>query len=94
MIAALLVERHPDVFTGGIAACGYHGNFRAHLNYLHDVRLLFDYFFPGILPGDPVTVPAVLLTDWDSTCQPAVKAAVRSDLERAIQILRVLQDPG
>ena len=93
LISTLLVEQRPDVFSGGIAACGYHGNFRSELNYLHDVRLIFDYFFPGILPGDPVAVPPNLLQEWDSVYKTAVKTALESDMDRATQIVRVLKIP-
>jgi pimeloyl-ACP methyl ester carboxylesterase len=94
LIAALLVERRPDVFTGGLAACGYVGDLWAHLEYLHDVRVLFDYFFPGTLSGNAVDVPDGVLIDWDTTYKPAIYAALASDLERMAQIYRVLRIPA
>ena len=93
LIAALLVERRPDVFTGGVAACGYVGDLWAHLEYLHDVRVLFDYFFPGTLPGDAVDVPDGVIIDWHTTHEPAIEAALASDLQRTLEIYRVLRIP-
>jgi pimeloyl-ACP methyl ester carboxylesterase len=93
LIATLLVERRPDVFVGGLAACGYSGNLWAHLTYLHDIRVLFDYFFPGTLPGDAVNVPQGVISGWETMHGPSVRAAIGSDLERAIEIFRVLRIP-
>lgn len=51
-------------FTGGVAVCGPIGDFRKQLNYFGDFRVLFDYFFPTILPGDAINVPSELTIDW------------------------------
>jgi hypothetical protein len=64
---ALSVERAPDVFDGGAAACGPVGDFRRQVNYWGDVRVLFDYFFPGILPPftpEEPLIPPELIQNW------------------------------
>lgn len=52
LIVTLLAEdrANADKFTGALAACGIVGDFRRHINYWGDFRVLFDYFYPGVLP--------------------------------------------
>ena len=54
-IAAISLENDPT-YSGGVAVCGPIGSFQKQLNYIGDVRVLFDYFFPGVLttgtPGE------------------------------------------
>ena len=57
LVAALSAERHPELFDGALAACGPVGDFAAQIDYLGDFRVLFDYFFPDVIPGGPVDVP-------------------------------------
>ena len=56
-MAALAAEQRPDLFNGALAACGPVGDFAAQIDYLGDFRVLFDYFFPGVIPGGAVDVP-------------------------------------
>ena len=39
------------LFSSALAACAPIGSFRQQVNYLGDFRVLFDYYFPGVLPG-------------------------------------------
>ena len=50
LVTTLAMERNPLVFKGGLAACGPIGNFQYQVNHFGDFRVLFDYYFPGILP--------------------------------------------
>jgi hypothetical protein len=54
MVAGLAAEGTSGDFQGVLAACGPVGDLRAQLNYFGDFRVLFDYFFPGVL-GPPWT---------------------------------------
>ena len=63
-VTALATEQHPDVFDGGVAACGPVGDFRRQIDYWGDVRVLFDTFFPGVLPGTAVDIPDELIDNW------------------------------
>ena len=58
LVAALLAERSPDVFFGALAACGPIGSFNAQIDYIGNFRVLFDYFFPGVIPGSAIDDPA------------------------------------
>lgn len=67
LITALAIEQGPDVFDGGVAACGPLGDFRRQTNYWGDVRILFDYFFPGVLPPftpEAPVVPQEVIDNW------------------------------
>lgn len=66
LITTLAIEQYPDVFDGGLAACGPVGGLPLQTNYFGDFRVVFDYFFPGLMPGEPITIPQELIDDWDS----------------------------
>jgi hypothetical protein len=52
-----------------------------------DFRLLFDYFFPGVLPGNGIRIPDELIRDWDRVYVPRVEAAVAANPLAALQLL-------
>jgi alpha-beta hydrolase superfamily lysophospholipase len=93
LITALATERHPDVFDGGLATCGPVGNFRAQINYWDDVRVLFDYFFPGVIPGSPVQIPARVMKKWETRYEPAIVAALTADPHATEQLLKTALIP-
>jgi len=76
LITALLVEQSPELFSGGLAACGPIGSFRKHVNYVGDFRVLFDYFFPSVLPPSPISIPQDAIDSWTDTYEPAVESAI------------------
>lgn len=56
-LTMMLVETFPNTYDGGLALCGPLGS--AHwfmMRRVFDLRVVFDYFFPGALPS-PVKVP-------------------------------------
>ncbi len=75
IVTALLAEQSPELFDGGLSTCGPIGDFQRQLNYIGDFRVLFDYFFPGIIPGSSVEIPQELIDNWESVYVPAVSAA-------------------
>jgi pimeloyl-ACP methyl ester carboxylesterase len=76
LVTTLLLERSPGLFTGGIAACGPIGSFRGQIDYVGDFRVLFDVYFPGVLPGTPVDIPAELMANWETTYVPRIQRAL------------------
>lgn len=66
LVTTLGAERRPDVFDGGLAACGPIGDFRRQIDYYGDFRVLFDYFFPGLMPGTPMSIPDDLIAGFDT----------------------------
>jgi pimeloyl-ACP methyl ester carboxylesterase len=93
LVAALSAERHPDLFDGAVAACGPVGNFAGQIDYLGDFRVLFDYFFPGIIPGGPVDVPDTVRAQWSSVFAPKVAAAIAADDQATLELLTVAGAP-
>jgi len=95
LITTLAIEQRPDVFDGGLAACGPIGDFRKQIDYFGDFRVLFDYFFPGLLPGDPISVSQSLIDNWPSyyatTIRPAILDPANAD--KVDQLLRVSNAP-
>lgn len=89
LVTALAVERHPDVFAGGVAACGPIGSFRSQINYIGDFRVVFDYFFPGVIPGHPLFVPASTMDMFESVIAPGIRAAIQQDPDATRQLLSV-----
>jgi len=87
LITTLLVEQSPDRFSGGLAACGPIGSFRRQINYFGDFRVLFDYFFPGVLPGSPLEVPEEVIEDWEGTYVPRIKQALANRPLAAAQLM-------
>lgn len=87
LVTTLLMERSPGLFNGGLALCGPIGNFRTEAEYVADFRLLFDYFFPGVLPGNGLRIPDELIRNWDSVYVPRIEAAVSANPLAALQLI-------
>lgn len=88
MVAALLAERSPERFTSALAACGPIGSFPLQIQNFGDFRVLFDYFFPGVLPGSAISIPAALMSGWDAIYAPQVTAALAARPDRALELMR------
>jgi pimeloyl-ACP methyl ester carboxylesterase len=93
LVATLAAERHPDLFDGALAACGPVGSFRRQLDYFEDFRVVFDYLFPGVIPGTAVDVPAAVTAGWESTYAPAVVAALAANPARARELVNITGAP-
>jgi hypothetical protein len=93
---ALALERAPAFFDGGLIACAPVGSFRGQVNYFGDVRVLFDYFFPGVLPGSPVDIPQTLIDDWDGKAMQiaGLLAANPSTTSQLIRTGGIAVEPG
>jgi hypothetical protein len=63
--------------------------FRDQLDYFMDFRVVFDYFFPGLLPGSPVRIPDELMQDWESVYVPRILETIREYPWRTPELLRV-----
>ncbi len=91
LITIKLVEQYPGAFVGALPVCAVAGGSRAQFDYLGNTRALFDFFYPGVLPGNAGSVPA----DTDVTnaiVLPAI-AAMQSDPTGAFAIAAVDQTP-
>jgi pimeloyl-ACP methyl ester carboxylesterase len=93
LVATLAVERHPERFDGALAGCGPIGNFRAQLDYIDDFRVVFDYLFPGVIPGSAVEIPQTVRDRWDEIYTPAIVVALAADFDAALELLNVTGAP-
>jgi pimeloyl-ACP methyl ester carboxylesterase len=91
LIAIDLVESYPNKFAGMLAACPVSGGLRRELDYFANVRVLFDFFYPGVLPGSAVDVPEGLDVNTQ-IIQPAT-AAMLGNPSGALAIASIAQTP-
>lgn len=93
LVATLAAERYPELFDGALAGCGPIGDFPAQLNYIGDFRVVFDYLFPGVIPGNAVDVPATVRSRWEEIYVPAIVIALAADFDAALQLIRITGAP-
>ena len=67
LIALRLAEKHPGLFDGVLPMCAVVGGAQMEFDFGNDVRALFDYFFPGEIPGDQFEIPDSLIMDGGDT---------------------------
>jgi len=93
LVAVLAAERNPKLFDGAFAACGPVGDFATQINYLNDFRVLFDFFFPGVIPGSVIAIPDAVIKAWllpigaPGSLQTAVLASLAANPVATAQLL-------
>ncbi len=95
IVTALAAEQYPDVFDGGLAACGPIGDWHMQISYFGDFRVLFEYFFPGLLPPSVTGVPADLIENWDDVWENTIKPTVFDPMnaDKLNQLLKTAKAP-
>ena len=91
LIAIRLIESWPTEFAGVLPACAMAGGLARQYDYTLNVRVLFDLFYPGVLPGTAVDVPSGLNADQDIVA-PAI-AAMTGNPGGAVAIASITQTP-
>lgn len=91
LIAIRLAETYPGQFAGVLPACAVAGGLRPELDYFANVRVLFDLFYPGVLPGSVVNVPDGL--DVASQIVLPAVAAMTANPAGAVAIASIAQTP-
>src|SRR5579862_7153998 len=96
-IAALSLENDP-FYSGAVAVCGPLGSFEKQIDYFTDARVLFDYFFPGVLKTgtsgeSAINIPPALINNWFSVYEPAVATALAANPPATLQLLNTAQIP-
>jgi hypothetical protein len=69
--------------------CGLVGGGPLQVEYLLNLRVLFDYFYPGVIPGTVFEIPEWL--DFDAHVVPAVSGAIATFPLRAAEMAGVDQ---
>jgi pimeloyl-ACP methyl ester carboxylesterase len=91
LIAIDLIETWPNDFAGVLPACAIAGGLARQVDYSANVRVLFDLFYPGVLPGTAVDVPPGINVINDIV-NPAVAAMTVNPLG-ALAIASIAQTP-
>jgi len=88
LVATLLAERWPELFRSAVAACAPIGSFRGQIDSVGDFRVLFDYFFPGVIPGSPIDIDPMVIAAWPTIIQQ-IPLRLAADPARALELMRV-----
>ena len=91
LIAIRLIETWPEQFAGVLPACAAAGGSTRQYDYFLNVRVLFDLFYPGVLPGTAVDVPPGIDVIQDIV-NPAT-AAMMAAPAGAAAIASIVQTP-
>lgn len=57
LVVTALAEKHPNRYAGVLAESGPMRGGYTILQQVYGVRVVFDYYFPGIVPGSPTYIP-------------------------------------
>ena len=91
LIAIQMIEKWPTDFAGVLPACAVASGSARNYDYYLNVRVLFDLFYPGVLPGTAVDVPDGIDVIQD-ILNPALFAMMNNPLP-AITIASLAQTP-
>ena len=91
IISLSLLEQHPDKYSGALLLSGVLGGTRAQLDYISNARILFDCFFPGVIPGTLMAVPES--ADFVRQIAPAIVKAATANMPALIAMASVEQCP-
>jgi len=56
-VCVKLAELHPNQYEGVLTVAGMIGGSQAEIEYVSNVRILWEFFYPGVLPGEIYDVP-------------------------------------
>lgn len=90
LITVMLAETYPGDYQGALAMCGPLGGGRLETDYIANVRVLFDFFFPGVIPGDALHVPPMEYS-LESPIVQAIVAAIVAEPHKAVLLASVDQ---
>jgi len=88
-IALMLAEENPELLDGAVLLSAPVGGSQMALDRIYSIRVLYDYFFPGVIPGDALHAPAGL--EFDPDLASAVAASLQADPARATELAGIPQ---
>lgn len=77
LISMLLTQREAEHYDGSLLVCGIVGTSIEEIQYMGDIRVLFDTVYPGVLPGD--LEHSIVITDPNTQLIGPVVAAVTAN---------------
>jgi pimeloyl-ACP methyl ester carboxylesterase len=92
LIATALAEKHPDQYVGALPMCGVMGGAQKQIDYIANVRTVFDYLYPGALPGDVLDMPISLNLNTQ-VLGPAQTAIIINPIPALTYFPRIDQTP-
>jgi pimeloyl-ACP methyl ester carboxylesterase len=93
LVTTLSAEQFPAVYNSAGAACGPIGSFQNQINYFGDFRVVFDYFFSGVIPGTAISIPPAVITNWYTGYVQTITAALAANPSATSQLINVMQAP-
>jgi pimeloyl-ACP methyl ester carboxylesterase len=86
-----LLETAPAQYSGMLSICGGNGGAQLQWDYFFTARVLFDYYFPGVLPGTPLQMPPLDINGFMDTVAPDVIDAILANPAAAADMAEVDQ---
>lgn len=77
LIGMILSQRHPEQYDGSLLVCGIVGGSDDEIQYIGDIRVLFDTVYPNVLPGGLEHPPAI--TNINQQVVQPVLAAIQQN---------------
>jgi pimeloyl-ACP methyl ester carboxylesterase len=91
LIAIKLAETYPHIYAGALPIGAVAGGARRQFDYQANVWTLFDFLYPGVLPGDAANVPKGV--DVTQTIVLPALAAMQTDPTGALAMAQIDQIP-
>jgi pimeloyl-ACP methyl ester carboxylesterase len=92
LITVALAEKYPDQYDGAFPMCGVVGGAQKQIDYIANVRTVFDYLYPGVLPGNALDMP-VTLNPMTQVIVPTQTAIVTNPIPALTYFPRLAQTP-
>ncbi len=74
-VCVRLAELHPNQYDGVLTVAGMIGGSQAEIAYMSNVRILWEFFYPGVLPGEIFEAPPIPPQNlYDEVIIPTVTA--------------------
>jgi hypothetical protein len=88
LLTVLMIEKYPDTYDAGLALCAVIGPATRVMQQAFDYRVVFDYYFPGLLSSPAKVPPSYEMSDKLAAkilhaleARPSAAAVVRSYTE-------------
>jgi len=91
LIAIKLAEEFPTQYAGSLPICSVAGGTRRQAEYDAHVWALFEYYYPGVLPGNAAALPADV--DWFTQIYLPALAAMEANPDPVAKIIAMDQTP-